>query len=1496
MKRLLAIFLSLTMLVSAAPLSALAASDNSLSQTITVQSQPDADLVQAIASDPFLTVQADSAPVQEQNTTVDTSNVSMEATNSFGKLLLDGMDLDGENGSNFSSGNRVIGITMNGSTATVKYVAEEDADLVVGIYTDDSEEQMVASGTVAVDKTTDGTVKVAIVGEIPDYYIIKGYLLDKAEHAPLCEAFTNTSNTKDMVDLAGATVNDFPEDRVINLDDDNTTNFAVVKQDVTLLTMEDFVAGKNNIVSQDDDGLNYTIANAGAEIKNLQVGDILTYEYAPGELLVVKVFSIAVDGDTVTIYGDDTLDLTDVFDAMKIEGDASNEKLSCDTSEADEGVTYLGESDEDFSFVTDADGFVIDEMNDVSLNEETAFSKKPAKITGKASKKFKLFDENDEEFEGGVDTGEGTKTKATLNGVVSVSASVVVGFYISTGRKYFSFTANAAMAAELHITGMIETRLRLGSFGFIPVTGCYVGFEPTFVAKAEVQLDAKVTTSTTLGVAYDSQGDGFKNLCEAPHTTISADIEGTLYSGIDMCPKIKILGSVVEAKLTAQFGGKGEFTANLWSKEITLENDSIHGCNKCYSIQLKAIIEAGVTLTFLGLDKYAHSVKLISSELPIGEAYWAPEYDDFGLGDCPHKQYKVVASVNKAESEGMMLYISTNGDDYVEAGEISGWGYLRLYLDPGQYRLMAKDGDTIYRSDIFTVKDSALSIKITQEFEEDWDKPGTDKPTKPDKPSNPEPEEPEPEEPTPENPDSGEENPDDSDKPNVVASGICGTNVIWKLDNQGVLTISGNGKMEDYSRTGDGSAPWSENKDLITKVVLEQGVVNVGCSAFYMCKNLTAVMLPAGVVEIRGGAFENCFKLEEIEIPSSVEEIGSGAFEYCTSLKKIAIPEGVTTIESYTFENCGKLEEIQLPSTLISIGVSAFYGSSITSLEIPSGVTDIRMMAFAFCKKLKNIKLPDNLKNISENMFGGCSSLENIEIPEGVTQIGEHAFNQCENLMEVVIPEGVTQIGKNAFSQCYNLRKVELPETVVSIGESAFAYCENLVDIEIPKKVSTIGSYVFSGCASLVSMSIPTGVTKINRSVFSGCSGLTDITLPENITEIGESAFYDCKNLKAVVIPEEVKVIGKGAFNGCRGLTSIIIPESVETLGSEAFKDCCELRTVLMPENVIKIDDKTFMNCGKLINVTVPEGVQTIGKSAFFNCNELMSITLPESLTNIGLYAFGACSNLVDINYNGTKAQWEKVVIDHPDKLWDFSTPTVHCTDGDIVPTAENSITTGKTTTDNAVLHAVFNGLTAGEDYAVIVSRSAENPLDAGNLIYINQKTAGANGVLDVPFVSSESGAAYVVACRKGGSTNPGGNTGKDDSSTSKPGDDTTKPSTPEQPSPSGGGGGGAIVAVVLIGGAAAAVTAGVILMMPVEVSGVAQLGDGNVLANANVQLMKDGQQVAQTTTDESGHFALEVKRGEYELRVTTVNPETGEQTVRTASVKAPAKNTNFVF
>ena len=157
MKRILAVFLTLAMALNIAPAAAFAAADSDAASIVAVEEtdetsspQLDEETARAIASDPFL--QAAYAQTEQEQTgqaEVDTSNMSVSATNSFGQLLVNGLGMDGENGSDLSSESRVIEITMNGSTAMVKYIAKKDANLVVGIYTDDSEQEMIASGTVA---------------------------------------------------------------------------------------------------------------------------------------------------------------------------------------------------------------------------------------------------------------------------------------------------------------------------------------------------------------------------------------------------------------------------------------------------------------------------------------------------------------------------------------------------------------------------------------------------------------------------------------------------------------------------------------------------------------------------------------------------------------------------------------------------------------------------------------------------------------------------------------------------------------------------------------------------------------------------------------------------------------------------------------------------------------------------------------------------------------------------------------------------------------------------------------------------------------------------------------------------------------------------------------------------------------------------------------------------------------------------------------------------
>ena len=176
MKRLLAALLTLSMLVGIVPFSAFAESPGTNPETFAAaQESPGLgdETVQSIASDPLL--QGQYPPPQQAQPTVN-SNVSMEATDSFGKLLMNSIDYQN---SASSSENRVIGVTVDGSTATVEYVAAEDADIVVALYTDDSEELMSASGTVDVfameENTGHSTVTVPLTGSIPASFIVKAF-------------------------------------------------------------------------------------------------------------------------------------------------------------------------------------------------------------------------------------------------------------------------------------------------------------------------------------------------------------------------------------------------------------------------------------------------------------------------------------------------------------------------------------------------------------------------------------------------------------------------------------------------------------------------------------------------------------------------------------------------------------------------------------------------------------------------------------------------------------------------------------------------------------------------------------------------------------------------------------------------------------------------------------------------------------------------------------------------------------------------------------------------------------------------------------------------------------------------------------------------------------------------------------------------------------------------------------------------------------------------
>lgn len=1514
MKRILAVFLTLAMVLNIAPMAAFAAADSDAASIVAVEEtdetsspQLDEETAKAIASDPFL--QAAYAQTEQEQTgqaEVDTSNVSVNATNSFGQLLVNG--IEGQSTDADGSTNRITNVTMNGRTANVQFVLDGTADLMVAIYTDSTEEELVASGTTEVSGSADnGAAQVSIVGDIPETYTIKAFLLDKTDHSPLSSAYTDVSHTQVMVDLDKATVDDFEEDRTINLDTDKNTNFAVVKQDVALVKQED-AAGKNTILEQDDDGLNYTIANASAEIKNLQVGDILTYEYAEGELLVVRVEDITKEGDTVKIHGDDTLELTDVFDALKIETESQTSDL---TFEQEDGFEDLGNVQLDPTlFAGDSDLALQNELDETNDSGETNIM---------VGRKWS--------FNKQVSGSSGSVTaSATVGGSITISANANFNFYVTNERQSLKFTMEPQVLAELTITGRVEhDPISLPGFSVMPVVGVTIGCDPELNLRAEVELTATAIASTTIGFKYEgtnTKNGKFTNLSEAPTFKVEGSVKGTLYVGVNFKPNVKVAGGVAELTIGAEIGATAVFTLRAGA---SIGGKKDHECAVCYSIDLTVSISVDAEVRFIiwKTDPY----QIIQQTTPLGKYYWSADYKEFGKGDCPHTGSGKPDTPDKPDAPdapanpdiptgGTVVASGSCGSDVTWTLDdnglltISGTGTMveSSYYDYGytvpwrDYRgsikyIWIKNGVTSIGRYVFSelgnLTIAEIPDSVTSISEHAFDRCANLQEIT---------------------------LPESMTRIDNYAFANC-TSLRKITVPKNVRSVGGSlfagctglvsaEIMDGVPAIGDSMFNGCTN---LRSVTIPESVANIGIQAFQYCAGLSNVVIPKGVRSISDYAFKDCTNLARLTLPDGLSSIGAEAFIGCTSLRKVTlpesvikvgvrafyncsslssvtIPEGVLQIEREAFALCGKLAAVAVPGTVTEIGEGAFKScTGMKKAEIADGVLSIGKEAFANCISLTDLVLPESITSIGDGVFRGCTSLTRMTIPESLSNLGANVFNGCGNLSEVTILDGATSIGDSAFAGCSSLKRVVIPDSVQSIGNYAFNGCTNLAGLAFPNSLQSIGDGAFGGCTSLTEISLPDSVTSMGSGAFRGCRSLTSVALPAGLTRISENAFNECVGLTNITVPANVTTIGSYAFGACSGLANISLPNGLTTIEYGAFSGCTNLKEISIPESVTGIGNRAFRDCYSLKNVEIPGKVTSIDESTFRGCRNLESVSIPQSVTGIGAYAFYECGSLKDVNYSGTKNAWNVITISSENGP--LSAATIHCTDGDIVPNTENSITTGTASTSDSKFQATFANAKAGKEYVVLVSRSGSDPLNADNLIYINQITADADGELAVPFITAADAAemTYVVACAQGDApvdpdqpVDPGQ---PDQPGGDKPGED--KPGG-DQPSSDDGGG----AAIILIGGVAAvAAVAGVALLMPVKVEGTVKLADQPV-ANATVQVLKNGNVAAQTVTDANGHFTVKVKRGGYTLRVQWTDAN-GQPVMRTVDFKAPNANLN---
>ena len=143
--------------------------------------------------------------------------------------------------------------------------------------------------------------------------------------------------------------------------------------------------------------------------------------------------------------------------------------------------------------------------------------------------------------------------------------------------------------------------------------------------------------------------------------------------------------------------------------------------------------------------------------------------------------------------------------------------------------------------------------------------------------------------------------------------------ITWNLSEDGTLTISGTGDIP-----GSGDAPWFSRSYEIKKVIIKDGVTNIGENAFSHYTALTSVEIPNSVTSIGESAFFLCTSLTSVTIGNSLTRIGNRAFETCTALLSVEFPNSLTNIEELAFENCFVLTSITIPNSVTSIGNNAF--------------------------------------------------------------------------------------------------------------------------------------------------------------------------------------------------------------------------------------------------------------------------------------------------------------------------------------------------------------------------------------------------------------------------------------------------------------------------------------------------------------------------------------------------------------------------------------------
>ena len=429
--------------------------------------------------------------------------------------------------------------------------------------------------------------------------------------------------------------------------------------------------------------------------------------------------------------------------------------------------------------------------------------------------------------------------------------------------------------------------------------------------------------------------------------------------------------------------------------------------------------------------------------------------------------------------------------------------------------------------------------------------------------------------------------------PGWTQAGTCE----WMIDAAGKLTVRplGNGTSGNLGANPAGntqSAPWREQRDSITSVVIEPGVSTTWANyMFYYCTNLVTADL-SGLDASNAtnfiSMFDGCQKLETIDLGG--------------------LQTSKATYMSFMFKHCWALKELDL---------SSFDTTNVIYMS----------EMFYSCKSIKSLDLTsfDTKKvQLMQGFFQGCESLESVDLSTfTITRSTStaHFFRDCPSLERLVLAAGIDLVGCVMYEHAWidtagnayaDSNEMFVANAARPSGVETFVYPQTTEGWTL----SGSCEWMIDGTKTLIFRPVP-GVPRGTLEAWSwketcpwdyGASWVTSVRIEPGVSTVTcDYMFWKFRKLASVDLSgldtSRVTSAYRMFFN-CKSLETVDF-SPLDTSGvtnmREMFAGCASLLAVdLSGFDFSQVTDASMMfgNCGKLRKVYVAEGFPGIPAAA----------------------------------------------------------------------------------------------------------------------------------------------------------------------------------------------------------------------------------------------------------------------------------------------------------